>query len=227
MSGFEWNKIAGAVLLAGLIAMVVGTVADSLYQPYLSPKKRGYAIEVADSDQGAGGEAAKEEVIDVPTLLAAGNPDEGLKISKKCTACHSLDKGGPNKVGPDLWSVVGRPKAAHEGFSYSDAMKGKGGSWDYDSLFHFLKAPKNFVPGTKMTFAGFSKPQDVANIIAYLRTLSENPVPLPTPAPAPTAAENAASAPAKDASASAPVKEEEKSEQPAAEQPASEATKVE
>lgn len=195
MSGFEWNKIAGAVLLAGLIAMVVGTVAESLYQPNLSPKKRGFEIAVETSGKDAGAIPAKEEIIDVPTLLASAKPEEGEKITKKCTTCHSFDKGGSNMIGPNLWGVVGRAKAQHEGFAYSDAMKAKGGNWDYESLFAFLKLPKNFVPGTKMTFAGFSKPQDVANLIVYLRTLNENPLPLPAVTAKPTVAEDAAKAP--------------------------------
>lgn len=198
MSGFEWNKIAGAVLLAGLIAMVVGTVADSLYQPKLSPKKRGYQVAVESTDKGGAEGAAKEEAVDVAALLAAAKPDDGKKVLKKCETCHSVDKDGPNKIGPTLWDIVGREKGKHEGFSYSDGMKSKGGNWDYDALFAFLKLPKNYVQGTKMTFAGMSKPQDIANLVSYLRTLSDSPVALPkptanaAPSPTPTTAEDAA-----------------------------------
>lgn len=194
MSGFEWNKIAGAVLLAGLIAMVVGTVADSLYQPVLKPEKRGYEIAVASDVEETAGVTVKEEIIDVPTLLASGDVDSGKSVSKKCATCHSFEQGGPNKVGPGLWGVVGNNKASHSGFTYSEAMQGKGGKWDYDALFAFLKAPKNYVPGTKMAFAGISKPKDIADLVVYLRSLSDNPVALPTPAPAPTTAESAAEA---------------------------------
>lgn len=204
MSGFEWNKIAGAVLLAGLIAMVVGTVADSLYQPVLEPEKRGYEIAVASDVEETAGVTVKEEIIDVPTLLASADPESGKKVSKKCATCHSFDQGGPNKVGPGLWGIVGNSKAAHDGFTYSEALQTQSGKWDYDALFAFLKAPKKYVPGTKMAFAGISKPKDIADLVVYLRSLSSNPVALPTPAPAPTTAESAAGAePAAEAPAPA------------------------
>lgn len=196
MSGFEWNKIAGAVLLAGLIAMVVGTVADALYQPVFKPEKRGFSVAVQEDVITAGGTPAKEEVIDVPTLLASAQAETGQKVSKKCATCHSFDPDGKNLVGPGLWGVVGRPKGAHAGFTYSEDMKAKGGNWDYNALFTFLKAPKKFMPGTKMAFAGISKPQDIADLVAFLRTLSPNPVPLPAPTPASTTAEKAAEQPA-------------------------------
>lgn len=211
-SGFELNKIAGAVLLAGLIAMVTGTIADKLYAPTLHPKKRGFEVAVEKTEGASATGQKAEEKIDIATLLSTADVEAGKTISKKCQTCHSLDKGGPNKVGPDLWGVVGRPKGAHEGFSYSDAMKGKGGNWDYDSIFHFVTMPKSFVPGTKMAFAGIKKPQDTANLIAYLRTLSDSPVPLPTP-----------SAPAAEPAASTP--EDKAAATPAVEQPAAETEK--
>jgi len=130
---------------------------------------------------------------------------------KKCTACHSAEKGGPNKVGPDLWGIVDRPVAAHEGFAYSAGMKefSKGGTekWTYDHLNHFLTSPKGLVKGTAMGFAGLKKDDERANVIAYLRTLADSPVPLPAAAPA---AENAsapadASAPAAPADGAAPA----------------------
>lgn len=177
-SGFEFNKIAGAVLLAGLIAMVVGTVADVLYKPHVDPDKRGFKVEV--TEEPAPGEAPVAEApIDIPALLAAAKPENGQNIIKKCATCHDFSKGGPNKIGPELWSVVGRPKAHNPGFTYSDAMASHGGNWDYDSLFHFLKSPQKYVPGTKMSFAGLKKPSDIADLVAYLRTLSDSPVPLP------------------------------------------------
>lgn len=201
MSGFEWNKIAGAVLLAGLIAMVVGTVADALYQPVLTPEKRGFEVAVEETQSaGTGAATAKvEEVIDIPALLAAANPESGQKVSKKCAACHSFDKGGPNRVGPDLWDIVGREKATHGGFTYSEAMKGKGGNWDYDALFTFLRTPKAFIPGTKMAFAGIAKPTEVADLVSYLRTLSDSPAPLPKATAKPTVAESAAAPSNEDA----------------------------
>lgn len=181
MNGFELNKIAASILLGGLIAMLSGTISDILYRPHDSGK-RGYQVEVAESSntEQAEDSAAKEAPIDIKALLATANAENGKKVTVKCISCHNFDKGGPNKVGPDLWDVVDRNKASEPGFNYSDAMKAKGGKWDYDSLFHFIHNPKEFLPGTKMTFVGLKKPQEVADVIAYLRTLSDNPAPLPT-----------------------------------------------
>ncbi|AIL64721.1 Cytochrome c2 [Rickettsiales bacterium Ac37b] len=176
MSGFELNKIAASILLAGLIAMVVGNIADIIYRPHVS-EKRGYTVEVTQSAEE--NQPAKEEVvIDIPALLAKGDVDRGQKLSKACLMCHNFEKGKGPKIGPDLWGVVGANKL-REDYEYSAAMKAKGGSWTYDELFSFLQSPQKFIPGTKMTFAGFKKPQDVADVVTYLRSLSDNPVPLP------------------------------------------------
>ena len=182
MSGFELNKIAGAVLLAGLIAMVVGTIADALYHPELSPEKRGFQIVVEDGATPAT-EKPKEEVIDIAALINSADVGAGKKLSKKCTACHSFDKGGANKVGPALWGVLGRAKGAGNGYNYSDAIMAKGGDWDYDALFAFLQKPKAFVPGTKMAFAGIKKPKDVASLILFMRDQNDAPIALPVATP--------------------------------------------
>ena len=116
---------------------------------------------------------------DLATLLASADPAEGEKVFKKCKACHTAEQGGPNRVGPNLWGIVDRPKGGHEGFSYSDAITGLGGDWTYADLNAFLEKPKDYAPGTKMTFAGLKKPEDRAAVIAYLRTLSDSPKPLP------------------------------------------------
>ena len=100
-------------------------------------------------------------------------------VFKKCRACHTNEKGAGHRVGPDLWNIVNRPKGHAPGFSYSEAMAAKGGEWTYEDLDHFLRKPKDFVPGTKMGFAGLKKAKDRAAVIAYLRTLSDSPVPLP------------------------------------------------
>jgi cytochrome c2 len=111
-------------------------------------------------------------------LVAAADPTAGQTVARKCTACHSFEQGGPNKVGPNLWGVVGRPVGAHEGFKYSDAMAGHGGNWTLESLDHYVENPKAYIPGNKMAFAGVKKPEDRAALLAYLRSLSDNPVPL-------------------------------------------------
>ena len=128
---------------------------------------------------------------------AGGDPTAGAQVFKRCAICHSNTKDGPNKIGPNLWNVLNRPIASHGGFSYSDALKGKSGDkWTYENLNHFLTNPKDFAPGTKMTFAGLPKTEDRANVIAYLNSMGSN-LPLPKPAPAPAAD----AAPAGDASA--------------------------
>ncbi|MDH5556546.1 MAG: cytochrome c family protein [Alphaproteobacteria bacterium] len=115
----------------------------------------------------------------VAALLAAADADAGAKVSKKCASCHSFDKGGPNKVGPNLWDIVGRPIAGGEGYKYSDALSGLGGEWSYDKLDGFLAKPKDFAAGTKMSFAGLKSAEDRANLIAFLRGFSDSPKPLP------------------------------------------------
>lgn len=170
MSGFELNKLAASILLAALIAMVVGTVVNILYKPNLSPAQRGYQVDVHGAVESADNAAAEEEAtIDIAALMNAANAEEGENVAKKCVACHSLDKDGPNKVGPHLWNIIGRKKAGVGDYQYSQAMIDKGGEWNYDELFHFLRAPKKFIPGTKMSFIGIHKPQDIANVIAFLR----------------------------------------------------------
>ncbi len=168
MNGFELNKIAGAILLAGLIAMIAGTIADAFYEPE-TPEKRGFEVAVVDTSSPASKEP--EKPIDIGALLASADATAGQASSKKCGACHSMEKGGPNKVGPGLWGVVLKGKAAHEGYSYSPALAGfPDKSWNDSELFKFINNPRKHIPGTKMGFAGAS-PEETANIVAYIKTL--------------------------------------------------------
>lgn len=181
MDSFELNKMAGALLATVFIIMSVRLASDALFEKE-APEKPGFAIAAAEAAEGgeaSGGEAAAPELI--APLLAAADAAAGETIFKKCAACHTGDKGGANKVGPNLYGIVGRPVASHEGFNYSAGMKeyGAGKSWDYETLSQFVHKPKALVKGTAMGFAGLAKPEERANLIAYLRTLSDSPVPLP------------------------------------------------
>jgi cytochrome c len=182
MDSWEWNKIAAGVLGTLLIVLVIKFVAEAVYQTPL-PAKPGYAVEVPKEAQTQTAAApAAEPVPDFGTVLPAANVGHGKEISGRCEQCHDLSKGGPNKIGPNLWGVVGRPRATHPGFSYSSAMSANHDPWAYDKLFVFLKAPQVYVPGTKMSFAGLSSAQDRIDLLAYLRTQSDSPLPIPPPA---------------------------------------------
>lgn len=163
----EFNKIFAALLTAGIIAMLSWFVAHLTY--HSEPlEKNAYVVAAADDSASAGGEpaaAAGPEPIDVDK----GDVAQGEKISKVCSSCHTFDKGGPNKVGPNLFGIVGNIHAHKDDYSYSDGMmKHKGEKWDYDALNHFLWSPKKTIEGTKMTFAGLKKPEDRAAIIKWL-----------------------------------------------------------
>lgn len=187
MTSFEFNKIAGAVLGTALGIMALGIIAEIIYAPEKA-KKPGYIIAVAETGE-AEAPAAPAEVAPIAVRLETASAEKGATVAKKCQACHTFDKGGPIKVGPNLWGVVGAPVIHEAAFGYSDAMKAKGEegmTWTYDNLDHFLTNPKGFIPGTAMSFAGLTKPDERADAIAYLRTLSDDPLPLPPP-PAATA----------------------------------------
>lgn len=204
-SSLELNKIVGALLLAGLVAHVSGTIADFLVQP--KPSEAHAAIPAGH--EGGGQAPATPEILEpVSPLLASADPAAGAAVAKKCATCHTFENGAANKVGPNLWNVVGNRHAHLEGFAYSPAMAAlQDKVWDYEALNHFLATPRAAIPGTKMAFVGLKKPEDRAAVIAYLRTLSDNPAPLPDQATIDAAtqayeqAKQAAEAPAEEASA--------------------------
>ena len=187
------NTIAGWVLFAGIIALGGSIVSGEAFHAE-KPEEGGYKIEGV-VEEGADGAAAAIEPIEA--RMQTAEEAKGEQVFKKCTACHNVDNGGANALGPNLWGVVGKPHATHPGFAYSDALKGVPGSWDFKALDAWLASPKKYAPGTKMTFAGLSDPMDRANVIAFLNSHGSN-LPLPA-APAPSADKAAAEAVGGDA----------------------------
>lgn len=174
-AGDRTNTIVGWVLFACICALGLFVVTGEYFRSE-RPETMGYHVEGVVADADAGGAPAEKPAA---FYLASADPQKGAQVFKKCGACHSDQKGGPNQIGPQLWGVVGRPVGSEAGFSYSDAIKQHSGPWTFDELFQWLKSPKAYAPGTKMTFAGLSDPQDRANVIAYLNSESDHPETLP------------------------------------------------
>ena len=192
----EFNKIFAAVLVAGIAASFTGFVSHKLVHPH-KLHENAYKIEGVADAGAAGGAAAPAGPEPILAMLASADVAKGEQTAKVCATCHNFAKGGPNGIGPGLWNVVNHDKGAHPGFAYSDTLKNMEGEWSYANLNKFLWKPKAYVEGTKMNFVGLKKPEDRANVIAYLRTLSDSPAGLPNDAQ--IAAENAELAPpAKD-----------------------------
>ena len=206
MDSFEWNKIIGAVLGTAIFIFVVKTVAEIVYEPE-HPAKPGYVVEGVQETPGATAAAPAAEVMpDWGTVLPAANVADGKAGVVRCEQCHDITKGGPNKIGPNLYNVVDEPRGTgRNGFSFSSAMAAKGGTWTYDELFKFLKSPGSYIPGTKMSFAGLRSEKDRIDLIAFLRTLSDSPAPIPAPKPKEEPKADAAAAPAAGAAAAAPA----------------------
>src|SRR5687767_15374541 len=189
------NTIAGWVLFAGIIALGASIVTGEVFHAE-RPEKMGYPIEGVEVE-GEGGEAEKP----IAFYLASADAAKGEAVFKKCAACHNADPGGANALGPALFGTMGKPLAGHAGFAYSDALKGVGGAWDWENMSAWLANPKKFAPGTKMTFAGLSNPQDRADLMLWLNSKGGSLTVPPPPAADVTAAGDKAAAEADDAGA--------------------------
>ena len=181
MKTMEINKIVAGIIVAVLLVVVVGKIGSIL----VHPKELDKPVYPFSDDLTAKADAPaapEKPAGPEPILAMLDNADiaAGEKVFKKCGACHDATKGGPNKVGPNLYGIVGNVVAHKDDFSYSDAVANHGGNWGYTELNHFLYSPKDYIPGTKMSFGGLKKPSDRADVIAYLNSMSDNPLPAPT-----------------------------------------------
>ena len=179
MDSFEFNKIAAAVLVTALLFIGIKELGNFIYHVD-KPKKSAYKVEgVSENSVGIKKEVKVEEKLaSIKPLLASASIDDGAKVFKKCAACHSIDKGGANKIGPALWGVVNRKIGGVQGFKYSSAMAKYGKNWSFEELNGFLHKPMKYMKGTKMGFIGLKKDKDRANVIAYMNSKSDAPAPL-------------------------------------------------
>ena len=176
MSSIEFTKMSMAVLIAGIVAMVGGFIARGT----VSPEPLEQNVYVVDlGEDAAPVEEVVEEVPSIGELLQVADAGAGERLSRACAACHSFDNGGANRIGPNLWDIVNRPMASAAGFNYSSALGERGGTWSYEELDGFLAAPRDWVPGTSMSYSGMRSPEDRASLIAWMRSLSDSPEPLP------------------------------------------------
>ena len=179
MDSFELNKIIAAILMVALLVIGLGKIADSVFY-VKKPKKPGYQIEVESQLTSETSEAAKVvEKIDIAAIMALGDVTSGEKIFKKCAACHSINKGGKNKIGPALYNIVGRAVGGVDNYKYSKALASYGKEWTFEELNGFLLKPASYIKGTKMSYAGLRKEKDRASVIKYLNQNSDSPKPLP------------------------------------------------
>ena len=181
----NYNMYAGAFLATVFVVMTVGIAGDAIFYTE-TPEQPGFAIVVAEDEGGA---APAEEEVEQPiaVLLASADPSNGPSVFRKCQSCHNVEDGAAHKTGPNLWNIVGKEVALYDEFRYSGAMQtyAEGGTvWDFEALNNFLKAPGDYIDGTSMSFAGLRREGERADLLAWLATQHDNPVPLPDPAEA-------------------------------------------
>ena len=179
MDSFELNKIIAAVLMVALLVIGIGKLSDVIFHVE-KPKTPGYAVDIEQAvTASAASSETVEEKIDIAALMAMGDLAVGEKVFKKCAACHSIDKGGKNKIGPALYNVVGRQVGGVSDYKYSKALSEYKKAWTFEELNGFLLKPSKWIKGTKMAYAGLRKESDRASVIKYLNEKSDNPKPLP------------------------------------------------
>lgn len=179
MNSFELNKVMGAILGTCLVLLITSFAAQAIFAP-VKPEKPGYEIAVKEAEPAPGeAKAAGAPAEPIEKLLQTASVEKGGAAAKKCAACHTFEKGGPNRVGPNLFGVVDRARGTVPGFNYSAAMKGKPGNWTFAELNKFINNPKGDIPGTAMSFAGIQRDGERADVIEYLRSLADAPVPKP------------------------------------------------
>jgi cytochrome c len=178
------NTIAGWVLAGGIVALGLSIVSGKVFHADKPerPEQLGFVIEGVVSSEGEA-----EAAVPIATLLANADVAKGERVFAKCSSCHSINSGGANGIGPNLYGIIGKPHAAVAGFAYSDALKNKPGPWTFEDMDAWLTSPRAYAEGTKMSFAGLGKPEERADLIAWMNTQSGSPLPLPA-APAPEAA---------------------------------------
>jgi len=179
MDSFELNKIIAAILMVVLLVIGLGKIADGVFY-VKKPKNPGYQVEIESQLISSTSQTAEVEVkIDIAEIMALGDVTSGEKIFKKCAACHSIKKGGKNKIGPALYNIVGRTVGKVDGYKYSKTLASYGKEWTFEELNGFLQKPASYLKGTKMSYAGLRKEKDRASVIKYLNQNSDNPKPLP------------------------------------------------
>ncbi len=180
---FEFDKLVIAIALAIFVGIFSANIGGFIYRTEQIPEKQGFKVELVDDSGGdAGGVKELPAVIEIGKIMATADAKAGESVFNKCAICHTAGKGEPNKVGPNLWGILGAKTAKHSDFQYSPAMAQRGADgkvWTYEELYRYLFAPKKYIVGTKMAFAGLKKDEDRANVIAYLRSLADSPLPLP------------------------------------------------
>ena len=179
MDSFELNKIIAAILMVALLVIGLGKIADGVFHVN-KPKNPGYQVEVESQlTSGTSQVAEVVEKIDIAAFMTLGNAVSGEKIFKKCAACHSINKGGKNKIGPALYNIVGRAVGGVDDYKYSKTLASYGKEWTFEELNGFLTKPSSYLKGTKMSYAGLRKEKDRASIIKYLNQNSDSPKLLP------------------------------------------------